>query len=369
MFNHALAVICAAFMGGRSAPPPASALLLEQLPKVSDLTLPASVQKYLRRNAHPALQRDLKTLNLSLTGYDPQMGFHRAAIGEGMQSLFVAQVLNTIQPSVHLYKESDMPASTRFLMLHDPWQGSNPPYVAGNGFPAGTWEELVSYHSLAMPLLKAANALYSAFPSRKALRAQLGLSPQLKIVSLYVFRADFSSPSFKKLLSQIEDVYSYDVLIISDARDLNFTGIDRAVDEGAEVRLLSQTTLGDLRQGGKRILLNNTIGNLPQLNAFANLAIIRGPIDFLGPLQSGTPVIGVNDDESLRNFHRQGYARMRQLAEATGAAVFVSDLSKLNSSAVENIVGRDFKRPFEIPISGDRTALDLLLRALELHLI
>lgn len=353
---------CRRLLGG---PRTSSSLVVEALPRIESLDLPPKLRRAVRQMGAP-IRPYLRGRKFSFTGYSPAMKLHPAAMGEGLQSHFVAKLIRAIEPSVELRGYDDIDSDTNFIMIHDPWQGTGGSEPRGSSFPRGEWEELVGYHSLAMPLLKAANALYSNLPPRNELRRRLNISENLKIVSLYVFRMDINESGFSSLIEELQRIYPFDVAILSDARDQEFLSCSGNLLLNFNCARLSEVKVGEIKANS--IILNDTLGWLPHLNRIADLAVVQGPIDFLAPLQVGTPVLVVNDEFSLRRFHRQGYERLRELAELTGAALFAQDLSRINSDQLDTILGQDhFRRPFEISIWQRMTPLDMAIRSLKLQ--
>ncbi len=350
---------CRQLLGGSRN---SSSLVVEALPRIESLDLPPRLRKAVRQMG-ASMGPHLRDRQFSLTGYSPTMKLHPAAMGEGLQAHFIAKLIRAIEPNVEFRGYDDIDSKTDFIMIHDPWQGTGGPEPRGSSFPQGEWEELVGYHSLAMPLLKAANASYSNLPPRNELRRRLKISENLKIVSLYVFRMDIYSPGFASLIEKLHRIYPFDIAILSDARDQEFLSCTGNLLLNFNCARLSEIKVGEIST--KSIILNDTRGWLPHINRIADLSVVHGPIDFLAPLQVGTPVLVVNDEFSLRRFHRQGYERLRELAELTGAALFAQDLSKIDSDQLNTIFAHEhFRRPFEIPIWRGMTPLEMVIRAL-----
>ncbi|MBK7844640.1 MAG: hypothetical protein IPJ71_13285 [Bdellovibrionales bacterium] len=140
-----------------------SSFVVEALPRIESLELPPRLRKAVRQIGAP-MGPHLRGRQFSLTGYSPTMKLHPAAMGEGLQAHFIAKLIRAIEPNVEFRGYDDVDSKTDFIMIHDPWQGTGGSEPRGSGFPRGEWGELIGYHSLAMPLLKAANASYSNLP-------------------------------------------------------------------------------------------------------------------------------------------------------------------------------------------------------------
>lgn len=348
---------------GRNLKTQATDRILDRLPRLQDVDLSRSVWRLLRNSASSELRAALRDRPVAIFGTDASNNLHPIALGEGVQAQFVIKAMRAIQPRVRLVYEP-----SHEILLHDPWQSRH--IAEPDRSPSQVWLNLASYHALAMPLLKAANALHASLPTREQLRRRVSADTSLRIASLYTYRIDSDIEGMSYLLGQVSR--NFDVIFISDSRATEFLNSHRFLAPGQTVRRLSELTAADLKKSFERrlIVLNDTIGYVPQLHALANIAIVRGPIDFLAPLQSGTPTLVINDEFSSQRYNQQGFSQLRSLAEGTQAARFFAHSGEVRDEDIQQLLNiRDFRRPYQLPVAGTQTPISLFVQALNVQFL
>ena len=259
--------------------------------------------------------------------------------GWEIQADFLAQLLREIFPEARIPdKSSTRKFQGRFDLFDSTMEQA----------PAG----------LDMVYVKAANP-GPILPSKKFLRAEMGLPEGDRVVSLYV--AQTHSKQAGEVLKKLINENMADTIIVSTQKKGALLG-------GSEGTAMKPAT-GDLhttdsfdypahprKEGDKFIIFNETRGRMPQMHRAADHAVVLGMGNLIEPLASGTPTSITK--LAPAGFSQKAWSEMLETAARTGAANSFENLDELKEKIQ---VSAAVIPPYRVPDANGKSPLEKLL--------
>lgn len=152
---------------------------------------------------------------------------------------------------------------------------------------------------LDMPLLKRGNPGKTYF-QKSNLRKVFGLREDLKVVHLYIKNEDYLKEYGKDIVRHLLKSINIDIFIVSlgnlyrtRSHNIEKSIVDSGTFEDRSFILLSEMKNNENSNLKKRVIINDTLGLMPQLHAVSDLAVVVGAINFIQPLNVGTKTLSL----------------------------------------------------------------------------
>ena len=290
---------------------------------------------------HSGLNRLAEELNhgkgwtFILTNLDSTGELAIAKYGEGTQSQFVKKVLQIKFPEAEFkfgLTDSGKPNKSITLTIWDDAEFGTFVNLARPNDP--------SFKELQMAILKNGNPSVTPL-SKEEIRNLMGINHFEKVVHVYKGAYRMGSEVFAKIADSLEKkpsviFYSSAYETFETIHSLKISGIFSDVLKLSEIKpkLLSQEIL--LHQSYKPLLIfNDTKGYKQYLDAASNVSVIVGPVNHAESLMAGTPVISLNNPETLRSFNPLTFEAQIGALMPTGGITRISDPSELSGQLKE----------------------------------
>jgi hypothetical protein len=356
---------------------------IDLLGKLEDLPLDARSKELVLANPELRLLAEETHQGEGITFAFEGMGGEKFK-GEYIQSRYVESILRLVFPQAKVVRGGS-PSGPGVIKLRfiDSAETGNEVDATGNiiGFRSPSvestrrWNEQHGIHYLEMSILKPANPNYSSV-SRPAARQALGIAPDARVISLYLsdFKLDQDqgeglrsiwrslSPAthpnvvIVSLNSETHDVGSLQSWMLAHPDDPFTKSFDRVI------------TLSSLPPGGlssfhsERVLvINDTTGKMPFLNATANLAVVSGPISQFEGLAVGTPTLGYSPDALMNGYRTETFGRSISQAQATGGYQRVTDSIALGQAAQALLANTGSITPPFLTTTSEGTPFSIML--------